>query len=131
MLYTWRPTKAERTKCDRENAAYNALCDLPVTVTDLELALAIAEHRIADAQIGRRGKLKIFHDVRKRTGTTAPLPYDFQDQNMIGIYVKDEARARDWCVKALLLGYAIFVNSGGTALKHWRDRLMTQKQGVS
>ena len=114
----------------RENDAYNALTDLPPTATDLEIAIALSKHKIATAQeryVTDHGKLMIFHDVRKlrrNQDGPCPLPYDYRDKNTVGIKIgNDEARALDWCVKALFAGYAVFAGGGGITLAECRERL--------
>jgi len=111
-----------------EQAAYNHYNDCKPTDTDLKLALAFADHYIASAY-GRKIHLSIFHDMRKlSTEGPCPLPYDWQHKNVVGISTTDAERARDWCVKALLLGYSVARSfrrgcggGGNGSLAFWRD----------
>ena len=97
----------------REEAALERMDRLSTDASDLEIAEAMAEYYIAVAN-RRRIRLSIFHDVRKRT-TEPPCPveYDWQHKNTVGITTADEGRARDWAIRAMILGYAVFCRYGG------------------
>jgi hypothetical protein len=115
---------AYRAALEAECLAYNRMDDIArdAESTDLELALAIADWHIADAVRPGRDmiRVEICHDVRKRTGTPCPLPYDYRDKNGVGIRTRDARRARDWIARALLLGYAVFRNNFGGSLQNYR-----------
>lgn len=36
-----------------------------------------------------------------------PLPYDWTRKNLVGVSTKDRERARQWCIDAMLAGYAV------------------------
>jgi hypothetical protein len=113
-------TKRQQALAERENNAWNAVADLPVTATDLEIVLALTEHKIARAMERGQGKrLRYFeNDSHGR---------------MIGIKVDaaNEAPARDWCVKALLAGYTVFAGMGGDSLASTRKRMSWQSPAAA
>jgi hypothetical protein len=79
-------------------------------VSDQELAQAIADHYVANClAVGRKIKLEIEHDVRRRsTQGPCPLPYDWSRKNIVGISTTDPEYAVAWAVGAMLMGYAVF-----------------------
>jgi hypothetical protein len=115
---------AYRAALDVECSAYNRMDDIArdAKSTDLELALALADWHIADAVRPGRDmiRVEILHDVRKRSGTPCPLPYDYRDKNAVGIRTRDARRARDWIVRALLLGYTVLRDRVGGSLASCR-----------
>jgi hypothetical protein len=73
--------------------------------------------------------LSVFHDARPSTARRierlrkqlrqpnyqpgqpfgdCPLPFDWQHKNIVGISTRDRARARQWCINAMLAGYGVF-----------------------
>jgi hypothetical protein len=98
-----------------EQAAFHVQHGIHGIETDLQIAEAITDDLIAAALLQRPTiRLAIFHDARKRGNEYSehkgpcPLPYDWKFKNAVGIKTKDREVARDWCMKALLLGYAVF-----------------------
>jgi len=69
---------------------------------DLSIAMATADKLVQHRHVF------IFHDVRRRTGSPCPLPYDWNRKNMVGITVgKNVHRARCWAITALMFGYEV------------------------
>jgi len=122
---------------DREIAAIERIAKLGVNASDLEIAEAMAEYYVsvlpyARAKARGRVSLSIHHDVSARSlDPPCPVEYDWHDKNTVGIITTDEARAKDWAIRAMLLGYAVFYKfrprkggGGGSqgSIQDWRNR---------
>jgi len=113
-----KPPSKEALK--REDVAIERMDRLSVDASDLEIAEAFAEYYLAvlpyaKAKARGRVSLSIFHDVGVRsTDPPCPIEYDWRHKNTVGITTADEARAMDWAVRAMMLGYGVF--------RHWGSR---------
>ena len=103
-----------RQACEREDAAFQRMDRLSVDASDLEIAEAMAEYYLTaypDTKAHYKGRISLskLHDVRLRsTAPPCPIEYDWRRKNTVGITTTDEGRARDWAIRAMLLGYAVF-----------------------
>jgi hypothetical protein len=113
--------------------AYEELHEASTDVDDATLAGLIADYYIVmfpSVLAKQKWHFSIFHDVRKRsTAGPCPLEFDWQHKNVVGISTKDSTRARDWAVRAMVAGYAVFHSfrrngSGGSqgTLAQFRER---------
>jgi hypothetical protein len=98
-----------RVNAERQ-AASRVTWGLDGTETDLVIAEAITDYLIAAALLQHPTiRLAIIFDARKRSKEgPCPLPFDWRRKNTVGIKTSDREVARDWCMKALLLGYSAF-----------------------
>jgi hypothetical protein len=75
-------------------------------LSDAALAGAIADYYIDFIANQRKWHFLIMHDMR--VAGPCPVEFDWQHKNIVGIDTNDRARARDWAVRAMLAGYAVF-----------------------
>ena len=107
----------------RECAAFNAMMELnPFSASDAELAGAIADYMVARAKLLRENYNMTFCVILESRRATCALPFDWKRKNMWGIRTKDEARARQWCLDALLGDYHLDLYSGAWNLNSFRKR---------
>ena len=75
---------------------------------DQAIAMAVADEIVANCRWA-----SIPHDTRRRSRMgPCPLPYYYARKNLVGIPIyRNPARARDWIVRALTLGYEVLGHS--------------------
>jgi hypothetical protein len=106
-------------------------------MTTRHLAIMHDVRPSAQRTIERIRKYRPDYEPAQDTGP-CPLPYDWNRKNIVGISIRDRARARQWCINALLLGYSVHAYDnkngagfGGMTLaairKQRRDNLVSER----
>jgi hypothetical protein len=90
----------------REFDAARTLRALPKEVSDVEIAEALTEY-ILSQRLACWETEKFYLWVQHKGEGEFPLRWDWNRRNCYGITTPDENRAREWCLAALLMGYAV------------------------
>ncbi len=116
-----------RQKRDEEDAADAAMATVDPEASDQIIAETVAEYLVAQLPSSRLYHLSIIHEVRPReirrlerirernpdyeagepTGP-CPVPYNWQNKNVVGVSTHDRDRAKRWAIDAALAGYCVF-----------------------
>jgi hypothetical protein len=101
---TSEPRDRDALVKDEIRTSHHVMHGLSGLETDLVIAEAITNYLIAAALLQHPTiRLAIICNHR-----ICPLPFDWKRKGSVGINAKDREVARDWCMKALLLGYSVF-----------------------